>query len=103
MKNTPLRSVSVALLLVLACATAVFESGSKAAKPASDVPVTTTIEGLGVDTLPTLRLQSDQLGGYRTTKSGKTVSLQSIIQGIGDWEMDMLNFTSSPQRKMLID
>lgn len=77
-------------------------AGTNAAKPQSDVPVTSTIEGLGVNTLPTLRVQSDQLGAYKHTVSGK-VTLESIIQPIGDWELDMLNFTSSPQRKVLID
>lgn len=67
-------------------------------KPPSDTPVTTTIDGLGVDTLPTQRIQSDQTGPYRNSSS-----LSSIIQGIGDWELDMINFNSSPQRKALID
>jgi len=69
-----------------------------AGKPPSDTPVTTTIDGLGVNTLPTLRIQSDQLGAYRNS-----ASLSSIIQGAGDWELDMINFNSSPQRKALID
>lgn len=70
-----------------------------AAKPASDVPVTTTIAGLGVNTLPTMRVQSDQAGSYRNSSS-----LQSILQGaLGDWVLDTLNYNSSPQRKVLID
>ena len=68
----------------------------------TDLPVTSTIDGLGVNTSPTLRVQSDQLGAYRNLASGRS-RLQSIIQGIGDWELDMLNFDSSPQRKVLID
>jgi len=64
--------------------------------------VTSIIDGNGVNTLPVLRIQSDQLGAYRNSASGKS-KLQSIIQGIGDWELDMLNFNSSPQRKLLID
>jgi hypothetical protein len=71
---------------------------AKAGKPPVDTPVTSTIDGLGVDTLPTQRIQSDQAGSYKNSSS-----LSSIIQGIGDWELDMLNFTSSPQRKALID
>jgi hypothetical protein len=55
-----------------------------------------------VNTSPTLRVQSDQLGPYKNSSSGKS-KLQSIIQGLGDWELDMLNFNSSPQRKVLID
>src|SRR5438309_1882655 len=88
----------VALLFALVSTGLMLNTGAKAGKPTSDVPVTSTIDGLGVDTLPTLRVQSDQLGAYRNASS-----LQSIIQGIGDWELDMLNFNSSPQRKVLID
>jgi hypothetical protein len=68
-------------------------------KPASDTAVTTTIDGLGVDTLPTLRIQSDQAGAYKNSSS-----LQSILQAsLGDWVLDMLNYASSPQRRVLID
>src|SRR5258705_3550095 len=87
---------AVAFLLTLA--TTCLIHTAVAGKPPSDTPVTTTIDGLGVDTLPTLRIQSDQLGAYRNS-----ASLSSIIQGIGDWELDMVNFNSSPQRKALID
>jgi len=68
-------------------------------KPASDTPVTSTIDGLGVNTLPTQRLQSDQRGAYQNSSS-----LQSILQAwLGDWVLDMLNSNSSPQRTVLID
>ena len=87
----------VALLFALVSTGLMLNTGAKG-KPPSDTPVTTTIDGLGVDTLPTLRIQSDQLGAYRNSSS-----LSSIIQGIGDWELDMINFNSSPQRKALID
>src|SRR5205807_8851241 len=99
MKKRILSSLhAIALLLALATISLVVESGAKAGKPPSDIPVTSTIDGLGVDTLPTMRVQSDQLGAYRNSSS-----LSSIIQGIGDWELDMLNFNSSPQRKALVD
>ncbi len=64
--------------------------------------VTSIIDGNGVNTSPTLRVQSDQLGAYKNSASGKS-KLQSIIQGLGDWELDMINFNSLPQRKALID
>jgi hypothetical protein len=67
-------------------------------EPPSDVPIAVTIDGLGINTLPTLRVQSDSLESYTNPASG-----QSIIQALGDWELDMLNFNSSPQRKVLID
>ena len=64
--------------------------------------VTSIIDGNGVNTSPTLSIQSDQSGAYKTLSSGKS-KLQSIIQGAGDWELDLINFDSSPQRKVLID
>jgi hypothetical protein len=73
-------------------------AATTSAQKVVDLPVTTSIAGLGVDTVPTLRVQSDQLGAYRNSRS-----LESIIQGIGDWELDMVNFNSSPQRTVLID
>src|SRR6266436_9196103 len=80
-------------------AASLLQSAATAAKPASDTAVTTTIDGLSVDTLPTLRIQSDQAGSYRNSSS-----LQSILQAaVGDWVLDTLNFNSSPQRKVLID
>src|SRR5207237_8775785 len=89
---------TLAMLLVLTSTVLIVESGAKG-KPASDTPVTSTIDGLGVDTLPTLRIQSDQLGAYKNSSS-----LQSILQAsLGDWVLDMLNYNSSPQRKVLID
>jgi hypothetical protein len=88
---------TILFLLALVATGLVLQTGAKA-KPPSDTPVTTTIDGLGVNTLPTFRIQSDQLGAYRNSSS-----LSSIIQGIGDWELDMINFNSSPQRKALID
>jgi hypothetical protein len=88
----------IALLFALAATSFVLDAGAKG-KPASDTPVTTTIDGLGVNTLPTLRIQSDQLGAYRNSSS-----LQSIFQAaLGDWVLDMLNYNSSPQRTVLID
>lgn len=86
-------------LFLLALSVTVLQKPTDAAgKPPTDTPVSVNIDGLGADTLPTLRVQSDQAGSYRNSNS-----LQSIIQGIGDWELDMINFTSSPQRKALID
>src|SRR5205809_5392319 len=98
MNKSP-RYVSGTLCLCLLAA-ACFSIGTVAkGKPASDTPVTSTLDGLGVDTLPTLRIQSDQLGAYRNSSS-----LSSILQAaVGDWELDLLNFNSSPQRKVLID
>jgi hypothetical protein len=97
MKSQHLHVPIVALLFALSASGFAFQAGPKA-KPPSDTPVTTTFDGLGVNTSPTLRVQSDQLGAYANSNS-----LQSIIQGIGDWELDMLNFNSSPQRKLLVD
>jgi hypothetical protein len=87
------------LTVIVILAAALLEGSATAGKPPSDTPVTSTIDGLGVDTLPTLRIQSDQTGSYRNSNS-----LQSILQAaVGDWVLDTLNFNSSPQRKVLID
>lgn len=88
----------VALVFALATTGLVLTVGAKG-KPPSDMPVTTVIDGLGVNTLPTLRIQSDQLGAYQNSSS-----LQSLLQAsLGDWVLDTLNYNSSPQRKVLID
>src|SRR5437660_6768874 len=98
MKRSLRRTHIMTLLLALAVAALTLTAGAKG-KLASDTPVTSTIDGLGVNTLPTMRIQSDQLGAYKNSSS-----LSSILQAaLGDWELDMLNFNSSPQRKALID
>ena len=97
MKSHYLHLPTVALLFALSASGFALQNGPKA-KPQTDTPVTAIFEGLGVNTSPTLRVQSDLLGAYSNSNS-----LQSIIQGIGDWELDMLNFNSSPQRKLLVD
>jgi hypothetical protein len=98
MNKSP-RYVSGTLCLCLLIAAGFSLGAAAKGKPATDTPVTSTFDGLGVDTLPTLRIQSDQLGAYRNSSS-----LSSILQAaVGDWELDLLNFNSSPQRKVLID
>ena len=89
---------TMVVLLALASIGMMLNAGAKG-KPVSDTLVTSTIDGLGVETLPTLRIQSDQGGAYRNSSS-----LLSILQAyLGDWELDMLNLNSTPQRKVLID
>jgi hypothetical protein len=89
---------AITLLLTLILSGSIVNTGAKG-KPPSDTPVTSTIDGLGIDTLPTLRIQSDQRGTYRNSSS-----LQSILQAsLGDWVLDTLNYNSSPQRKVLVD
>jgi hypothetical protein len=48
-----------------------------------DVPVTTTIDDYEAAIAPKLHIQSDKKGVYKNTKN-----VQSLIQGIGDWELD---------------
>lgn len=98
MKKTVLHLPIIVLLLTLSATSPVYRAGA-AGKPSKDAPVTTTIEGLGPNSVPSLRVQSDQLGTYKNSGS-----LQSILQAaLGDWVLDTLNYTSSPQRKVLID
>lgn len=98
MKRTMRLAHTITLLLALILSGSIVNTGAKG-KPPSDTPVTSTIDGLGIGTLPTLRIQSDQRGGYMNSSS-----LQSILQAtLGDWVLDMLNYSSSPQRQVLID
>ena len=97
MKRSLMHLATNALMVIVAAA--LLEAPATATKPPSDTPVASTIDGLGVDTVPTLRIQSDQAGSYRNSSS-----LQSILQAaVGDWVLDTLNFNSSPQRKVLVD
>lgn len=96
------RPTFVAGLLLALLSTGLIAGLGAKSDAASDFPLSTIIDGNGANALPTLRIQSDQLGGYKNSTSGKS-QLQSIIQGIGDWELDLINFNSSPQRKVLID
>ena len=94
MPRSPARKALVALALLSILTFAAVAFGGKV----TDLPVTSTIQGLGVGTAPTYRVQSDLAGSYRNIPGG-----QSIIQGIGDWELDLVNFNSSPQRMILVD
>jgi hypothetical protein len=62
----------------------------------TSTPVTTTIQGLGPDSVPIYRIQSDSLGSYRYGVD----SVISEIQPIGDWSLDT---TSSSVRKVYLD
>src|SRR5205814_3202434 len=98
MKTQTLRIFTLGLTLACAATGLMLPAGAKG-KPPSDTAVSSNIDGLGIDTLPTMRIQSDQLGSYRNSSS-----LQSILQAaLGDWVLDTLNYNSSPQRKVLID
>jgi hypothetical protein len=91
------------LVVTLVGTSFVFEAAAKGGPPSSSgTPVTSIIDGNGVNTLPTLRIQSD-LGGAYHNVSSRTSTLVSVIQGIGAWLLDMLNNDSSPQRKVLVD
>ena len=65
------------------------------AQKTSDKPVTSTIQNFDANSMP-YRLQSDNRGAYLNG----TDSVVSRIQGIGDWELDML---TSPTRKVYVD
>src|SRR5215471_8266857 len=93
----------IALVLVLVATSLTFEAGAKGGPPQSDLPVTSIIDGNGVNTLPTLRVQSDLAGAYQNISSKHSTALVSAIQGIGDWLLDMVNYDSSPQRRVLVD
>jgi hypothetical protein len=74
MKRTVRHSHTIVLVLALVATGLVFTARAKG-KPPTDTPVTTVIDGLGINTLPTQRIQSDQLGAYHNSSS-----LQSLLQ-----------------------
>jgi hypothetical protein len=55
-----------------------------ATKPVTDAPATSVIADLDAATGQVYRIGSDSLGPYRNGVN----SVSSIIQGIGDWELD---------------
>jgi hypothetical protein len=70
---------------------------AQAGKPPQDTRVTSSFAGFGIDTVPTMRLQSDQLGPYVNTST-----VLSHIQGSGDYEL-ITNSASTPTRTVLFD
>ena len=84
------------LLLLLVTASVCAQDIANRPPPGdSDVPATTTLRDSDPSAL-FLHIQSDGLGSYRNGVD----SVQSIIQGIGDWEMDA---KSSGARRVYID
>jgi hypothetical protein len=71
----------IAALIIVTLAAAVI---GFAAKPASDAPATSILNDTDASTGQVYRIGSDSLGPYRNA----TNSVSSIIQGIGDWELD---------------
>ncbi len=90
------------LLVLLVLTTLTNVALAQKGKTGSDIPVTSTIHDADADNrdvtgLPTpYRIQSDTLGTYKN----QIDSVESIIQGIGDWE---LNTKTSAVRKVFID
>ncbi len=62
-----------------------------------DVPVTTTLAAVDANIAPTLQIRNDGAGSYRNSRD-----VQSIIQGIGDWEMQS-DFSTASTRKVFVD
>jgi hypothetical protein len=87
--------------LVLVLAISISLSFTALAQPTSDVPVTSRItdfvyvdDGTRID----MQVQSDGAGVYNNSKS-----VESVIQGIGDWELDTGVYIKSPTRKAYLD
>lgn len=83
----------VSCLMTLVASTAVHRSS--AGKPVTDVPVTVSIAST-LGGVP-LQMQSDGPGPYTNTSS-----VQSIIQSVGDWELDT-SFSTSSTRNVWVD
>lgn len=85
----------VLLTLLFATTCLNLNTHPEAAPPARDAPATSTIrDSDGSGTF--FRVQSDSLGSYNNSVN----SVESIIQGIGDWELDA---TASTVRSVYVD
>ena len=82
-------SIFTLILLLSLLPTSAFSQKGKPG-PGSNTPVTSTIQDSDLNMVP-YSIQSDRQGSY---KNG-VQSVSSIIQGIGDWELDLINFGSS--------
>jgi hypothetical protein len=71
----------------------------------SDVLVTSTItDSVAVGGSPVfMQIRSDGQGAYQSIKNKKNYVVKSIIQGIGDWELDTGIFVTSPTRRVFLD
>ncbi len=77
------------VLLVLTALTNVAVAQKGKPKPSADTSVTSKIENIDPN-FGAYNIQNDNLGSYLNG----TNSVESIIQGIGDWELDMLSSTT---------
>lgn len=82
-------------ILLLTAAIMLAMSFNISAQRSADKPVTSTIKDSDANLTP-YRIQSDLNGAY----SNGVASVVSRIQGIGDWELDMLN---SPNRRVSVN
>src|SRR5262249_19462576 len=97
-ERTTMRKISLFTVISVLCMITALNNGVIAQKQkATATPVTTTIQGLEPDTVPTYRLQSDQLGSY---KNGVDSVISDIQAFFGDWELDT---RISPVRTVLLD
>jgi hypothetical protein len=89
-----MKKVILLLVFTVISALTIDYSAQKAA-PLRDAPATSTIQNIDPLGVP-YRIQSDSQGAY---KNGLN-SVVSIVQGIGNWELDML---SSVNRRIYVD
>lgn len=90
-----MKKIILTLVLSLS-ASLIFGNLVQSAAPLKDTPVTSTIQNSDSTTGTAYRIRSDSLGTYRNGVN----SVSSIIQGIGDWELDG---KSSTTRKVFFD
>src|SRR6185436_9309390 len=86
--------------VIAICFVIATDTFARKGKPCSTVSVTSTIRDSDANFTP-YRIQSDLLGSFKNCVD----SVQSIIQGIGAWELDMLGspvrFLSNCQTSLL--
>jgi len=90
-----MKKLAVTFVVIAICFVIATDTFARKGKPCSTVSVTSTIRDSDANFTP-YRIQSDLLGSYKNCVD----SVQSIIQGIGAWELDMLG---SPVRRVYVD
>jgi len=96
MRRTTVRNHRLLLTILVACLGLPFVAMGQKGKLPADVPVTTTVRDADANIAPVLQIRSD--GAVYTN----TRDVQSIIQGIGDWEMQS-DFSSASTRTVFVD
>lgn len=73
-----------------------------AAQPSANVVVRSTIHDADIGVAPTMHIRSDAVSGGTEDYENRPRYLESIIQGGGDWELDLGFFTKPSGRSAIL-